>query len=133
MVPEDGTNYIFITEMAGLRIVHFGDIGQNQLTPEQLNAIGEVDIALTQFANGNSEMNLENLKGFNLMDQVKPKLIIPTHLDAQTAEYAVKKWRGFYGEKTLEIGKSDLDDTTKFIMLGINGERFGKKFGAKLG
>jgi L-ascorbate metabolism protein UlaG (beta-lactamase superfamily) len=125
-LPADGSNYIFIIEMAGFRIVHFGDIGQNQLTPEQLQAIGRVDIALTQLSNSYSDMSIDNLKGFNLMDQVNPKLIIPTHMDAQTAEYAVKKWRGFYGSSTLNIGKTDLDTTTTLIMLGNNGEQFGK-------
>jgi L-ascorbate metabolism protein UlaG (beta-lactamase superfamily) len=31
--PEGGTNPIFIADMCGLRIVHFGDIGQDKLTP----------------------------------------------------------------------------------------------------
>jgi hypothetical protein len=130
-LPANGSNYIFIIEMAGLRIVHFGDIGQNQLTSEQLKAIGRVDIALTQFANSFSDMNIANLKGFNLMDQVKPKLIIPTHLNSQTAKYAVKKWQGFYGGKTIQIGKSDLNETTKFIMLADNAENFGKNIAPK--
>lgn len=130
-LPEGGTNYIFIIEMAGLRIVHFGDIGQNQLTSEQLKAIGRVDIALTQFSNSYSNMSIGNLKGFNLMDQVNPKLIIPTHMDAATAEHSLKKWQGFYGGKTIRIGKSDLTGTTKFIMLSANAEKFGKKSAPK--
>lgn len=32
--PEDGSNYIFIIDMGGLRIAHFGDIGQDALTNE---------------------------------------------------------------------------------------------------
>ncbi|NLW48556.1 MAG: hypothetical protein GXY86_14660 [Firmicutes bacterium] len=130
-LPEGGANYIFLIEMAGLRIVHFGDIGQSELTPDQLNAIGRVDIALTQFDNSYSNMNITNLKGFNLMDQVNPKLIIPTHLSSITAEYGVKKWQGFYGENTLRIGKSDLEGSTILIMLGANGDSFGKKMSRK--
>ncbi len=127
-LPEGGTNYIYIIEMAGLRIVHFGDIGQKELTSDQLKTIGEVDIALTQLSNSYSDMDINNLKGFNLMDQVKPKLIIPTHLDGETAEYAVKKWQGFYSRNTLEIGNANLDEKNpKFIMLGTNGESWGKK------
>ena len=41
---EGGSNYIFIIDMAGFRIAHFGDIGQEALTPEQLKALGKVDI-----------------------------------------------------------------------------------------
>ena len=39
--PEGGSNYIFIVDMGGLRIAHFGDIGQEYLTEEQLAALGE--------------------------------------------------------------------------------------------
>jgi L-ascorbate metabolism protein UlaG (beta-lactamase superfamily) len=119
-LPEGGTNYIFVIDMAGLRIIHFGGIGQNALTPEQLKAIGEIDIALAPLSNSYSNMNIDNLKGFNLIDQVKPKLIIPTHLDIDEAKYAVKKWRGFYDEKTIKIGKSNLKGAAKFVMLGEN-------------
>jgi len=48
--PEGGTNYIYVVDMGGLRIAHFGDIGQEALTAEQLKALGKVDIAITQFA-----------------------------------------------------------------------------------
>jgi L-ascorbate metabolism protein UlaG (beta-lactamase superfamily) len=107
-LPEGGSNYIYLIEMGGLRIVHFGDIGQDKLTVEQLSVLGEVDIAITQFSNPFSSMNIENRKGFNLMDQVKPKLIIPTHIDEATAKYAAGKWAGFYIAGPLKVGKADL-------------------------
>lgn len=88
---EGGTNYIYLVEMGSLRIAHFGDIGQQALTQEQLDLLGEVDIAITQFANPYSEMNIQNRKGFNLMEQVQPKLIIPTHLNLETAT-AMGQW-----------------------------------------
>lgn len=107
-LPEGGSNYIYLIETGGLRIVHFGDIGQDKLTAEQLSILGEVDIAITQFSNSYSAMNIENRKGFNLMDQVKPKLIIPTHIDEATAKYAAKKWESFYIAGPLKIGKAEL-------------------------
>lgn len=107
-LPEGGSNYIYLIEMGGLRIAHFGDIGQDKLTAEQLNLLGEIDVAITQFSNSFSAMNIENLKGFHLMDQVKPKLIIPTHIDEATAKYAAGKWESFYMAGPLKIGKADL-------------------------
>jgi hypothetical protein len=56
-------------------------------------AIGSVDLAITQFSNSFSNMNTTNLKGFNLMDQVKPRLIIPTHSDNATIQIAVQLWQ----------------------------------------
>ena len=45
----DRGNYINTIDMAGLRIAHFGDIGQDELNPTQLDTLGDVAIALTQF------------------------------------------------------------------------------------
>ncbi len=82
--------------MAGLRVAHFGDIGQKALTPDQLKILGKVDIAITQLANMYSDMTAQNKKGFNLMDQLKPKLIIPTHiLDPSCATIAAEKWAAY--------------------------------------
>lgn len=119
--PERGGNYIFIVDMGGLRIAHFGDIGQDQLTQEQLDVLGEVDIALTQFVNSNSQMNMRNKKGFNLMAQVKPRLIIPTHgnADAEAIQYAMELWEVFATDAVgISVGRSDLSEGTKLLVMG---------------
>jgi len=119
---EGGSNYIFIVDMDGLRIAHFGDIGQKALTPEQLSALGKVDIAITQLSNFYSGMNAANKKGFNLMDQVKPRLIIPTHIFESTcAKMAVDKWTGYKSSKAfISISPEDLSDKTSIIFMGQN-------------
>jgi len=119
---EGGTNYIFIVDMGGLRIAHFGDIGQDALTPEQLSALGKVDIAITQLSNFFSGVNAENKKGFNLMDQVKPRLIIPTHIFESTcSKMAVDKWTGYISSKKfISISPEDLPSKTSIIFMGQN-------------
>jgi L-ascorbate metabolism protein UlaG (beta-lactamase superfamily) len=107
-LPEGGSNYIYLIEMGNLRIAHFGDIGQEKLTEDQLKALGEIDVAITQLSNSFSAMNIQNLKGFNLMDQVNPKLILLTHIDEATAKYAAQKWESFYITGPLKISKADL-------------------------
>ncbi len=72
-------NVIAVFEVDGLRIAHMGDIGQTALTGDQLKALGHIDIAFMQFENSYSSMSLSNEKGFNLIKQVKPSIIIPTH------------------------------------------------------
>lgn len=121
---ENGTNYIFIIDMVGLRIVHFGDIGQEALTPEQLEALGKVDIAITQLANGYSDMTAANRKGFNLMDQVRPKLVIPTHIhDPTCARIAADKWIGLESyKKSLSLGAANLPGETTIIFMGRNAD-----------
>lgn len=117
-LPEKGSNYIFLVEIDGLRIAHFGDIGQLQLTNEQLQALGKVDVAVTQFANSFSDMDIDNLKGFNLMDQLKPKIIVPAHEDIDTMKYAAKLWKSYYAENSLQISTSDLKGPTRLVFVG---------------
>jgi len=119
---SEGGHYIFIVDMGGLRIAHFGDIGQDALTPEQLSALGKVDIAITQLSNFFSGMNAANKKGFNLMDQVKPRLIIPTHIFESTcSKMAVDKWTGYKSSKKfISISPEDLPDKTSILFMDRN-------------
>jgi len=120
---NSGKMVIYIVDMGGLRIVHFGGIGQAEFTPEQLSQLGQVDVAITQLENTASNMNLTNKKGFKLMEQVKPKLIIPTHGNAnmRNIKYAIELWKNVYvSAGAVTIGRSDLasGDGTKFLVLG---------------
>jgi L-ascorbate metabolism protein UlaG (beta-lactamase superfamily) len=119
MEPKGGSNYIYLIEMGGLRLAHFGDIGQEALTPEQLAALGKIDIAMTQFANSYSDMSASNQKGFNLMKQVAPRLIIPTHNDLDAAQFGATLWSGLYTEKpSVTIHASDLSEQTQVFYIG---------------
>jgi L-ascorbate metabolism protein UlaG (beta-lactamase superfamily) len=42
---QRGPNTIFVFELDGVRVAHFGDFGQSALRPEQAEAIGSVDLA----------------------------------------------------------------------------------------
>jgi L-ascorbate metabolism protein UlaG (beta-lactamase superfamily) len=119
-ITEDAaTDYLVVIAMGGLRIVHFGDIGQEALTEEQLAKIGAVDLAITQFSNSFSLMDAANRKGINLMNQVKPRLIIPTHSDRATLEIAVGLWQGFYAEsRTVAIRQTALPAGTSILIMG---------------
>lgn len=121
-LPEKGaSNYIFIVDVAGLRVAHFGDIGQAELTEDQLAALGEVDIAIMQFVNSYSAMDLKNMKGFNLMDQVQPRLIIPTHFSLSALEIAAERWEGFQAQEwPIQIDESMLvEGETRFLAVGV--------------
>ena len=121
LATENGTNYIIIVDMGGLRIAHFGDIGQDKLTDEQVKALGTVDIAITQFDNSYSTMNITNKKGFNLMDQFKPKLIIPTaHVSQPTITFAVGRWKGYVhtGPGGVKISRADIPAEQSILIFG---------------
>lgn len=122
------SNIIFMIDVDSLRIVHFGDIGQTVLTPEQIQTLGKVDIAVTQFGNDFAAMNLSNRKGFNLMDQVRPGVIIPTHMDIETYEFALKKFTSYWFEDGfISIRKKEIPENTVLFSFGDVGKFIGSK------
>lgn len=127
ILDKGGTDYIYIIETGGLRIVHFGDLGQNALSAEQLAAIGKVDVAISQLSNSMSDMDAVNLKGFNLMEQVRPRLFIPTHYDNDTIKIAVERWKGFYSaSRTISLSSAVLPPARSILILGSMSVAYGK-------
>ena len=122
LVPEGGTDYIFVIDIGGLRIGHFGDIGQPALTPEQAKAVGHVDIAITQFENSYSAIDAINKKGFRLMEQVKPRLIIQTHSSLAAVKYAATLWPVMYSKRpSVTLTAARMPKKTSLLLLGDEG------------
>jgi L-ascorbate metabolism protein UlaG (beta-lactamase superfamily) len=75
---QEPENVIYVFEVDGLRIAHFGGTGQKELTPEQLKALGRIDIAFLEFVSYPSiHMSLDSC--LNIARQIDPQIIIPTH------------------------------------------------------
>lgn len=128
LIPEGGTNYIYLIEIGGLRIAHFGDIGQDTLTAEQLDLLGGVDVAITQLANPYSDMSAENQKGIKLMKQVMPRMIIPTHINLDSARLALTEWQGLYADRSgVTICAADFTNQTQILFLGQSAQQFAER------
>jgi hypothetical protein len=111
---NSGIMVVFIIDMDGLRIVHFGSAGQKAFTQEQLDRLGTVDVAISPL-NGNYS--------FDLMEQLKPKLVIPTHGsdNMDVAKRGLGLWKdASTGSGWVTIGRSDLpaEGGTKLLVLG---------------
>jgi L-ascorbate metabolism protein UlaG (beta-lactamase superfamily) len=111
-IQASDRNVIIVYEVDGIRIAQMADIGQTKLTDDQLTKLGDIDIAIMQFNNSWSKMTLENEKGFNLMDQLKPKIIITTN----EGEKDFAALTEHYGDITevenmLSISKEEIPDT----------------------
>jgi hypothetical protein len=124
-ITGDGSNVIIVFEVDGLRIAHMGDIGQTSLTEEQLSELGEIDIAFMQFENSYSAMTLDNAKGFTMMDQLKPKIIIPTHYTNAALPVLEEKY-GVITEydNILEITTEDLPENTCNVYRILNTHKY---------
>lgn len=124
-IVEDGSNVIVVVEVDGLRIAHMGDVGQTKLTEDQLKSLGKIDIAFMQFENSYSDMSLDNEKGFTMMEQLQPNIIIPTHY----SDKALKVLEEKYGtitevENILEISKEDLPENSMNIYRILNTHKY---------
>ncbi len=73
---ERGNNTIYIIEAEELRICHLGDLGQKELTSEQVEKIGEVDILMVPVGGVFTVSAKEAMK---IMSQIEPNIIIPMH------------------------------------------------------
>ena len=73
---ERGVNTIYTIEAEELRICHLGDLGQKELTPEQIDKIGQVDILMIPTGGVYTISAKEAVK---IMSQIEPNIIIPMH------------------------------------------------------
>jgi len=73
---ERGKTTIFTIEAEELRLCHLGDLGQKELTPDQLEKIGEIDILMIPIGGNYTISGKEAVK---IMSQIEPKIIIPMH------------------------------------------------------
>ena len=90
---ERGQNTIYVLETEGLRFCHLGDLGQKQLTDEQLEKIDRVDVLMIPVG---GKYTISSVEAQKIISQIEPKIIIPMH-------YALPKL-------TLE-----LDEVAKFL------------------
>ena len=67
---------IYILETEGLRLCHLGDLHQKELSPEQLEKIGDVDILMIPIG---GTYTIDAKEAIKIMSQIEPKIIIPMH------------------------------------------------------
>jgi L-ascorbate metabolism protein UlaG (beta-lactamase superfamily) len=125
VIKESNQNVIVVLEVDGLRIAHMGDIGQTELTEEQLTELGDIDIAFMQFENSYSGMSLENEKGFNLIEQLNPTIVVPTHYTSDAVSVLEEKY-GAITEvlNSLEITKEELHEGSLNVYIIKNEYKF---------
>lgn len=71
-----GPNTIFVFELAGTRVCHFGDFGQSALRPEQEEAIGAVDLLILPVGGGPT---IGARGAAAIVERLGPRWVIPMH------------------------------------------------------
>jgi L-ascorbate metabolism protein UlaG (beta-lactamase superfamily) len=73
---ERGPNTIFVFELDGVRVAHFGDFGQAALRPEQAAAIGDIDLLFIPVGGGPT---LGGDAAVEIAISLDPTWVVPMH------------------------------------------------------
>ncbi|HEY4695029.1 MAG TPA: MBL fold metallo-hydrolase [Candidatus Nanoarchaeia archaeon] len=105
---ERGKNAIYNLKIDKINVCHLGDLGQNSLTNEQVEEIGNVDLLLIPVG---GHFTIDASVAAKVASQLEPKIIIPMHFrDPQTK---ITELEG--AEKFLkEMGKENVQPVSKF-------------------
>lgn len=119
-----GQNTIYTIEAEEMRLCHLGDLGQKELTAEQLDKIGEVDILMIPVG---GVYTLSAKEASKIISQIEPVIIIPMHYQLPKLKLKLDELEKFLkvmGKKSIEpqnkllIKKKDLsEEELKIVVL----------------
>jgi len=73
---KSGEVIIYKLEIEGLKLCHLSDLGQKELTPEQLEQIGAVDILMIPVG---GTFTIDAKQASQIVAQIEPRVVIPMH------------------------------------------------------
>jgi L-ascorbate metabolism protein UlaG (beta-lactamase superfamily) len=78
-----GPNTLFALSLDGLRVAHLGDLGQRALRPEQLEALGDVDLLLAPVGAGPT---IGPEQAWEIAQRVGARVVVPMHYRTERLE-----------------------------------------------
>lgn len=73
---ERGATTIYVLESEEMRICHLGDLGQRELTEEQLDKLDGVDVLMIPVG---GTFTISGEQAQKIISQIEPKIVIPMH------------------------------------------------------
>lgn len=73
---ERGLNTMYVIKIEDVKICHLGDLGQHELTDDQVEMIGGVDILMIPVG---GTYTIDGKEAVGIVKQIDPKIIIPMH------------------------------------------------------
>jgi len=120
-----GPNTIYTIEAEEMRMCHLGDFGEKELTEEQLEQIGDIDILMVPVG---GEFTIDAKGATHVISQLEPKIVIPMHYALAGLKIkleGVDKFLKEIGKKSvvpqpkLLVKKKDLPEETQVVVLTI--------------
>lgn len=117
-----GSNNFMIVEVAGLKIAHLGDLGQKALTNEQLEALRGVDVVFVLLESAMPRyFAMDPLTNLGLVEQIQPKIVIPTHADETVIGEAARRWPAVYTTaERVTFSREKLPAKMTLLVMGEN-------------
>jgi len=81
---ERGPNTIFVFELDGLRIAHFGDFGQRSLREEQAAAVGSPDLVFLPVGDGPT---IGAEQAALIIERLEPRWVVPMHYRTERTNF----------------------------------------------
>ena len=79
-----GANVIYVFQLDGIRVCHLGDFGQKELRPEQLEAIGRVDLL---FIPVGGSATIDGAQAAHLTRLLAPRWAVPMHYRTSAIDF----------------------------------------------
>ena len=124
---ERGLNTIYTIEAEEMRLCHLGDLGQKELSDDQLEKIGDIDILMIPVGGMTTISAKEAAK---IISEIEPRVVIPMHYHLPKLRTVggrklegVDKFLKEMGRKSTEaqpkllVKKKDLPEETKIVVL----------------
>ena len=92
---ERGENTIYMIEAEGMRLCHLGDLGQSELTADQVSKIGNIDIL---FVPVGGVYTIDAKAAAKIVSQIEPRIVIPMHYMLANLRFKLEKVDEFLKE-----------------------------------
>jgi len=117
---ERGQNTIYKISMAGINLLHLGDLG-DLLTAQQRHEIGQADIVLIPVG---GRYTIDAVEACQVVNILQPKIVIPMHyytphlsFKLARVEEFISHYDHFIKQNCLEVEPEDLEADMKIIVL----------------
>jgi hypothetical protein len=118
-----GHNTMYVLDLEGLKVCHLGCLGHS-LSERQIDDIGDCDVL---FVPVGGERTINTKEAAEVVNEIEPRLVIPTHFQIPKLKYKLAGVEGFlkeFGaskntpEPRLKIKRSDLPrEETRVVLL----------------
>lgn len=125
-----GANAMFLVETDGVRILHCGDLGQTELTTEQLDAIGRVDALLIPVG---GTYTIDAVGAARIIEQLAPRLVVPIHFKTPALKFNLELSERFFTSLGDRANRRQAVGNTLAVAALADGENAGRLIAIELG